>query len=78
MYFKPQTSLGGRFESAPYRLGDLGLPLLENALGGIECSLVGEVNHGDHTVFVGEVKTANVNKDGEPLILSSTGWTYGG
>jgi len=39
---------------------------------------VGQVAHGDHTVFVGEVKTAQLNRDGAALELSATGWTYGG
>ena len=44
----------------------------------MECELVGQVAHGDHTVFVGEVKTAQLNRDGVALELSATGWTYGG
>ena len=35
-------------------------------------------NTGDHTVFVGEVKTAYLNSDVEALNLNSTGWNYGG
>ena len=78
IFFKPQKGLGGRFEAAPYRIGELGLPVIENCLGAVECTVVGEVACGDHTVFVGEVKSAELNKDGEALELSSTGWTYGG
>ena len=78
VFFKPQKGIGGRFDAAPYSLGDLGLPLLSDALGGVECELVGQVAHGDHTVFVGEVKTAQLNRDGFALELSATGWTYGG
>ena len=32
----------------------------------------------DHTVFVGEVKSAQLLADGEALTLASTGWNYGG
>jgi len=78
VFFKPQKALGGRFETAPFRLGDLGLPILEDSIGGVECETIGQVLHGDHTVFVGEVKSASVNKDAEPLNLISTGWSYGG
>jgi flavin reductase (DIM6/NTAB) family NADH-FMN oxidoreductase RutF len=56
----------------------LGLPILDNGLGGVECEVVGQVDHGDHTVFVGEVKTATLYRDGEALELSGTGWQYGG
>ncbi len=78
VFFKPQSALGGRFEAAPFSLGDLGLPILDDAVGGVECELVGEVRHGDHSVFVGEVKTAKLINDTDSLILSSTGWEYGG
>jgi hypothetical protein len=32
VFFKPQKGLGGRFESAPFSEGELGLPLLDDAL----------------------------------------------
>jgi hypothetical protein len=36
------------------------------------------VAHGDHTVFVAEVKSAVLHRDGSPLELAGTGWQYGG
>jgi flavin reductase (DIM6/NTAB) family NADH-FMN oxidoreductase RutF len=78
VFFKPQGAVGGRFEAAPYQLGPLGLPLLDDALGGLECVLVGQVAHGDHTVFVAEVKSAVLHRDAAGLELSATGWQYGG
>tara|TARA_Y100001968_G_scaffold332602_1_gene391423 strand:- start:1004 stop:1486 length:483 start_codon:yes stop_codon:yes gene_type:complete len=78
VFFKPQQGLGGRFESAPFELGSLGLPLLCDCIGGIECEVVGHISKGDHSVFVGEVKTSILHKDSEALNLSSTGWSYGG
>ncbi|WP_320676840.1 flavin reductase family protein [Prochlorococcus sp. MIT 1300] len=78
VFFKPQSALGGRFESAPFHKGELGLPILDNAIGGVECQLVGEVANGDHTIFVAEVMTAELIEDKEPLVLSTTGWSYGG
>jgi flavin reductase (DIM6/NTAB) family NADH-FMN oxidoreductase RutF len=44
----------------------------------LECELVGQVAHGDHTVFVGEVKSATLHADGAALELAGTGWQYGG
>jgi len=78
VFFKPQKAMGGRFDAAPFQEGDLGLPLLDDAIGGVECGVVGQLKHGDHTVFVGEVKTARMVADGEALNLASTGWNYGG
>ena len=78
VFFKPQKGLGGRFEAIEFNLGELGLPILVNSVGGVECMVIGDVTHGDHTVFVGEVKTAYLNNDVDSLNLSSTGWNYGG
>ena len=78
VFFKPQKAMGGRFDAAPFTLGALGLPLLSDGLGGVECKVVGQVAHGDHTVFVGEVKNAVLLRDGAPLELAATGWQYGG
>ena len=40
------------------RDGELGAPLLEGALGWIECRLASEHPTGDHTFFVGDVVSA--------------------
>ena len=77
-FFKPQKALGGRFESVKFTLGDLGLPILEDSVGGVECIVKGHVSQGDHTVFVAEVVTAYLKNDVESLNLNSTGWNYGG
>ena len=78
VFFKPQKAVGGRFDAAPFTLGALGLPLLDGALGGVECELVGQVARGDHTIFVGAVKSAVLHRDGAALELAGTGWQYGG
>ncbi len=78
VFFKPQKGLGGRFEATSYSFGELGLPIVEDSIGGLECKVIGSVEHGDHSVFVGEVLSATLFKDTEPLNLSSTGWSYGG
>jgi len=78
VFFKPQKALGGRFEGAPYKIGQMGLPILEDCIGGVECALVGCISKGDHSVFVGEVNYAYLHNDTEALNLESTGWSYGG
>ena len=77
-FFRPQAAVGGRLAEVPYHVGTLGMPLLEDCLGGLECELVGHVAAGDHTVFVGEVKTALLHREGEALTLAHTPWSYGG
>ncbi len=77
-FFKPQKNIGDKFEDIEFYLGETGCPIIKDSLGYIECRVVGSVEHGDHTVFVGEVTAAAIHKEGDPLLLESTGWNYGG
>lgn len=77
-FFKPQRRVGNKFEDIESYLGETGCPIISDSLGYVECRVVGSVEHGDHTVFVGEVIAAGVHREGEPLLLESTGWQYGG
>jgi flavin reductase (DIM6/NTAB) family NADH-FMN oxidoreductase RutF len=45
-----------------------GAPLLDGALGWIECRLAAELATGDHTFFVGEVRSAESGTNAAPLI----------
>jgi flavin reductase (DIM6/NTAB) family NADH-FMN oxidoreductase RutF len=56
-----------KFEGVPYRLGEVGVPLVEGALAQLECVTVSAHVAGDHTIFVGRVEQAHVGA-GEPLI----------
>ena len=77
-FFKPQRRVGNKFEDVEFYLGETGCPIIQDALGYVECQVVATVERGDHTVFVGEVIAAGVHRDGEILDLASTGWNYGG
>ena len=44
-----------------------GLPVLDNALGNLDCSVVSAHEAGDHTIFVGEVREVIVD-EGAPLL----------
>jgi len=43
-------------------------PLLNGALGWIECVLAGEYEAGDHTLFLGRVERVEAGIDGPPLL----------
>ncbi|MFB2834297.1 flavin reductase family protein [Floridanema evergladense] len=78
-FFKPQRRVGNKFEDVEFYLGqETGCPIISDALGYVECKVVGAVTQGDHTVYVGEVIGAGVHREGSPLLLESTGWQYGG
>lgn len=44
-----------------------GIPVLENALGNLDCSVVSVHEAGDHIIFVGEVREVTVD-EGAPLL----------
>jgi flavin reductase (DIM6/NTAB) family NADH-FMN oxidoreductase RutF len=48
--------------------GELGAPLLDGAVGWLECRLGEELSAGTHTFFVGEVVRAVEGTDGPPLV----------
>ena len=48
--------------------GVLGAPLLDGALGWLECRVADEVEAGTHTFFVGEVVAATEGDEGIPLV----------
>ncbi|MEO1590672.1 MAG: flavin reductase family protein [Cyanobacteria bacterium J06632_22] len=78
-FFKPLRRVGNKFEDIEFYPGEeTGCPVIKDSLGYVECRVIGTVEHGDHTVFVGEVVGAAIHREGEPLLLSSTGWNYGG
>ena len=77
-FFQPQRRVGSKFDDVESYLGETGCPILTDSLGYIECQVVGAVEKGDHTVYVGEVIAAGVHREGDQLLLESTGWQYGG
>jgi flavin reductase (DIM6/NTAB) family NADH-FMN oxidoreductase RutF len=55
-----------KFTGIAHNSGILGLPVLDDCLVNLECSLKHSYDGGDHTIFVGEIQKATV-KDGKPL-----------
>ncbi|MGB8475287.1 MAG: flavin reductase family protein [Candidatus Acidiferrum sp.] len=51
-----------------YRWTDAGIPLLEETIAQIVCRVVASYIAGDHTIFLGEVQSADLFP-GEPLIF---------
>ena len=78
-FVKPATVVGEKLKDVRYRRGATGAPILEDALGFIECEVREIANEsGDHAVVIGEVIEAGVHKDEPALTLLDTGWHYGG
>jgi len=78
-FFKPQSRVGNKFADVEFYEGEAtGCPIISDSLGYIECKVVDSVEKGDHSIYVGEVIAAGIHREGEPLLLESTGWQYGG
>jgi flavin reductase (DIM6/NTAB) family NADH-FMN oxidoreductase RutF len=77
-FFQPQRRVGNKFGDVEFSLGETGCPIIADSLGYVECQVKGSLEQGDHTVFLGEVVTAKIYREGEPLLLKGTGWEYGG
>ena len=68
-------TLGGEsFTPSP----SLGFPVFNSMAGFAECKVLETVDQGDHLVVVAEVLEASLGDARGILLLSSTGWNYGG
>lgn len=56
-----------KFDTVNFRRGVGGVPVLEDALVALECSLENAFDGGDHTIFVGRVERVDI-RDGAPLV----------
>jgi flavin reductase (DIM6/NTAB) family NADH-FMN oxidoreductase RutF len=58
---------GDKFAGLPIRRGELGVPLVGNALATLECRVHQHVVGGDHSIFIGEVVDTQT-REGAPLL----------
>lgn len=63
-----------RFAGETWTTADTGTPLLDSALGWLDCRVVHEYPGGDHTIFVGEVVAGHAARRTAPLLFHSRGW----
>ncbi len=78
--------LGMTFAKHPEKFGETawkpgpatGSPLLDAALGWVECKVTGSMPSGDHLLYVAEVVEVGLNREGTPLTLKETGFKYAG
>ncbi|NNH68388.1 flavin reductase family protein [Nocardia uniformis] len=59
-----------KFDGTGWRTSELELPLLDNALAAIQCSVMSVVDGGDHLIVVGRVLALSESTDsGRPLLF---------
>ncbi|MBV9711087.1 MAG: flavin reductase family protein [Ktedonobacteraceae bacterium] len=57
-----------KFANISYSLGQLDVPLLDDALTRLECRLVTRYPGGDHSIFIGEVVSISTQPYHQPLL----------
>ena len=57
-----------KFEGLSWRSGSSGAPLIDGAVGYVECRIVERFEGGDHTIYLAEVICGTVTS-GEPLLF---------
>src|ERR1700712_860221 len=62
-----------KFKGIASHTGELGLPVLDQALAVVECRLHTTLDGGDHTIFIGEVADAEIH-EGSPLLYYRRGY----
>jgi len=61
------VSGGDKFSGVEMRQGVTGAPVLAGVLGHLECRTTDVCEGGDHTIFIGQVESADAT-EGEPLL----------
>ncbi len=69
---------GSAVGGSAYTTGETGAPLFEEAFAHLECRVVGKMEAGDHTVYLGEVASANLRRPADILTDLDTPMEYGG
>lgn len=73
------AKVGDKLQKHPFQSGSAtGSPILEEALGYLECRVKGWLEGGDHDVVLGEIVAAHVNRDVPLMTTVSSGMGYSG
>ena len=62
------VSGGDKFGEISHRQGRTGAPILDDALGVVECRVVAAHEAGDHTIYLGQVEHLDAF-EGDPLLF---------
>ena len=77
-FFAAAVRQGDTLNGVPFRVGNDGMPILTQVPAAFECTLKEIHRPGDHLLVVGQVNTVYELGRMAPLVLSITGWHYGG
>ncbi|NHZ70398.1 MAG: hypothetical protein GWP18_02020 [Proteobacteria bacterium] len=78
-FSKPATKEGMALNGWPISEGSTGVPIFDDAIAWMECTVSQTVECGTHTFFIGELVAAAVNDDeATPASMTDTRMKYGG
>ncbi len=78
-FTEPLEHESGTVGGSAYTSGEAtGAPLFEEAFAHLECRVVGKMEAGDHTVYLGEVVASNLKRPADILTDLDTPMEYGG
>lgn len=63
-----------KFEGVEVTTAVTGAPILAGTLGWVDCTVWARHDGGDHTIFVGEVLAAGIDRTAAPLLYHSRSW----
>lgn len=71
--FAGGSSQAERFAQVNWQAGELGVPVLTDAIASLECTLVEAVKAGSHWIVIGEVQAVHC-REGEPLLYFNSAY----
>ena len=74
-HVEPKDSKFGDFA---FEKGANGAPIISDAPASVECEVVGFYELGDHSTVVGRVTEGHLKREAKIMMLSETGFNYGG
>lgn len=76
-FFRKRTDGSSPFDELDHARSPSGCPILTGALAWLDCALTGEHETGDHVVVFGEVRDAELLREGDPSVhLRRNGLDY--
>jgi flavin reductase (DIM6/NTAB) family NADH-FMN oxidoreductase RutF len=77
-FTEPLQPENGTIADSTYTKGETGAPLFDEAFANLECRVIGKMEAGVHTVYLGEVAAANLTRPADILTDLDTPMEYGG
>ena len=76
---KKFAKVGDKFADFPFHPGAVtGSPILDDALGHLECRITGWLPGGDHDIALAEIVDAQINGESALMTTMSSGMSYAG